>query len=210
MVKEFSGNVGTSNGAGIRGWSKKHVFCVKLLIPNKRASAYRLSPLMRRSLKSCFARQIPQAVSFPESKRRGRRSLWTALSLSSLHCCSHHEFMHRAINVSPCGLGGTGCEPGRLIGWNLRAAQFCSSCTVTDERCKLFFFFLVNPVGIPSDPLSSCLSWVSPSSPSFDRGWSHTGGYGGGSNNTPNRRIDVVPSCRSSGSISHNWHWFSS
>lgn len=134
---------------------------------------------MLMSLKYCFARQIPQTVPFLESKQSGLRSLWTAPSLSSLQCCSssvsHHDFTHLAINLGPCVLGCTGCEPGRLLGWNLQSARFCSSCTDTDERWELFF--LVNPMGIPADLLSSRLSWVSPSSASFDQGWSHTGGY---------------------------------
>lgn len=82
------------------------------------------------------------------------------------------------------------------------------------HRWEVGAFFLVNPVGIPADLLSSRLSWVSPSSASFDQGWSHTGGYAQwtlwSEQQHPNRRVDVVPLNWSSGSISHDRRWFSS
>lgn len=72
-----------------------------------------------------------------------------SLSLSPPQCCSssvsHHESTHLVIHLGPCTLGCTGCEPGCLLGWNLRSGRFCSSCSDTDERCDLIF--LVNPWG---------------------------------------------------------------
>lgn len=165
------------------------------------------------SLKSCFARQIPQTVPFLESKGSGRRSLWTAPSLSFPQCCSssvsHHDFTHLAINLDPCVLGCTGCEPGCLFGWNLWSARFCSSCTDTDERCELFF--LVNPWGFQQ---IFCLHACHPPHPPFigdeaTQVATHSG-HCGVSNSTPNRRVDIVPLNWSSGSVSNDWHWFSS
>lgn len=171
---------------------------------------------MLMSLKYWFARQIPQTVPFLESKRSGLRSLWTAPSLSSLQCCSssvsHHVFTHLAINLGPCVLGCTGCEPGRLLGWNLQSARFCSSCTDTVERWELVFWLI--PWGFQQIICLHAYPGCHPPQPSLigdeaTQVATHSG-HCGVSNSTPNRRVDVVSLNWSSGSISHDRRWFSS
>lgn len=153
VFKVFSVDIWGYNGSEIQCCRKNTFSCIKLLKPITEHvdSGQHLSLLMLMSLKSSFARLIPQTVLFLESKSRGLHPLWTAqslslpLSLSPLQCCwlisQSSWFTHLAINLGPRGPGCTGCEPGCLLGWYLWPAHFCFTSIDTDEMCDVFFLF---------------------------------------------------------------------
>lgn len=112
------------------------------------------------SLKSCFARPSSQTAPLLESKRSGRNTELIPLSRLVSAAVNLHDFTHLALNLGPRVLRCTGlvtrpAELGRLLSRNLRS--LCSTCAKTGERCELFFYFLVNPVGIPAALWSTLL-----------------------------------------------------
>lgn len=146
MVKEFSGKVGTSDGAEIWGCSKKHILLCQVAHSKQKSTSVASITANANEPEILFCKTNFSNGCFPGIQTEADGAHFkAAFSLSSpLRCSSsvsHHDFTHLAINLDPCVLDHPGCEPGCLLGWHLRSAWFCSSCTDTDERWEIFFSF---------------------------------------------------------------------